>query len=140
MVLPDVNILVYAFRRDSEHHAEAFSWLQETLDTPSTFGMSDIAASGFLRIVTHPGIFKNPDTVEDAFGFIETIMKRPNCVVVRPGPRHWDIFQRLCRDSRAKGNLIPDAFFAALAVEHGCEWITTDRDYSRFPGLKTIFL
>ncbi len=140
MVLPDVNILVYAFRPDTERHAPAFSWLRETLDTPSAFGLSDIAASGFLRVVTHPGIFRNPDNIGSALAFIETIMNRPNCVVVRPGPRHWEIFQRLCRDSRAKGNLVPDAFFAALAMEHGCEWVTTDRDYSRFSGLKTTFL
>ena len=53
-----------------------------------------------------------------------------------PGPRHWEIFARLCRESEARGNLVPDAYLAALAIESGCEWVTTDRDFSRFPGLR----
>ena len=60
----------------------------------------------------------------------------PNRVEVVPGERHWAIFSRLCREAGARGNLIPDAWFAALAIESGCEWITTDRDYARFPGLR----
>ena len=59
-----------------------------------------------------------------------------NAVTLAPGERHWDIFQRLCREANAKGNLIPDAYLAALAIESGAEWITTDRDYARFPGLR----
>ncbi len=140
MVLCDVNIYVYAFRTDTERHKPVYEWLQETINSPSDFGICELALSGFLRIVTHPKIFKNPDSIENALNFIEAIRSRPNAVTVRPEQRHWNIFSKLCTEAQAKGNLIPDAYFAALAIEHGCEWVTTDRDFSRFPGLKTLFL
>jgi hypothetical protein len=57
-------------------------------------------------------------------------------VLIQPGERHWDIFKRICTEADARGNLAPDAWFAALAIESGCEWITLDRDYARFPGLQ----
>ncbi len=139
MVLPDVNIYVYAFRPDTERHAEARLLLEETINGPSDFGFSDLAGSGFVRIVTSPKIFNRPDTVENALSFLEIIVNRPNCIRIRPGERHWEIFSSLLRESGARGNLVPDAYFAALAIVHGCEWITADRDYSRFPGLRTAF-
>ncbi len=66
---------------------------------------------------------------------MDVLRTRPNCVLVQPGARHWGIFERLCRESGARGNLVADAYLAALAVEAGCDWVTTDRDYTRFPGL-----
>lgn len=92
--------------------------------------------SGFLRIVTHPRIFTVPTPIEDAIDFVGALRGQPNCVPVEPGSRHWEIFVNLCRDGHAKGNLVPDAYLAALAIESGCVWITTDRDYARFPGLR----
>jgi toxin-antitoxin system PIN domain toxin len=71
-----------------------------------------------------------------ALAFVETLRGQPNCVLVSPGPRHWEIFRELCERAGAKGNLVADAYHAATAIEHGCEWITTDRDYARFPGLR----
>jgi len=73
--------------------------------------------------------------VRDAFEFCRVLLEQPNATVVTPGQRHWQIFEALCRESKATGNLVQDAWFAALAVESGCEWITTDRDYARFAGL-----
>lgn len=136
MILIDVNVLVYAFRQDAPNHAAFHSWLQEQLASPSSFGLSDLALSGFLRIVTHPRIFDPPTPLERALEFTEALRSRPHCVPVSPGGRHWSIFTRLCRDADARGNLIPDAYFAALAIESGSEFITTDRDYSRFQGLR----
>ncbi len=74
--------------------------------------------------------------IEDAFGFCEDILGQPHCQVVEPGERHWDIFRRLCVETDTRGPRVAGAWFAALAIEWGCEWITLDRDYSRFPGLK----
>jgi predicted nucleic acid-binding protein len=71
-----------------------------------------------------------------ALEFIDSIRQRPNCVPIGHGPRHWDIFEGLCRSSAAKGSLVPDAYLAAIAIESGSEWVTTDRDYSRFDGLR----
>ena len=98
--------------------------------------MPDLVLSGFLRIATHPKVFDPPSPPEAAIRFAEVLRNQPNCVNIAPGPRHWDIFTGLCRAVKAKGNLVSDAYFAALAIESGSEWITADRDYSRFPGLR----
>ncbi len=106
------------------------------VESESAYGMSDLVLSGFLRIVTNPRAFDAPMPMERALAAVEALRSRPNCVVVSPGERHWEIFSRLCRQTGVKGNLVPDAYLAALAIESGSEWITTDRDYVRFPGLR----
>ncbi len=136
MVLPDVNILVYAHRQDTPEHAPARRWLEGVLASDQAYGMSDLVLSGFLRVVTHPRVFGKPSTLKAASAFAGEVRDRPNCVPVTPGPRHWEIFIRLCGAAKVSGNLVPDAYFAALAIESGCEWITTDRDYARFSGLR----
>ncbi|MDE0343459.1 MAG: type II toxin-antitoxin system VapC family toxin [Deltaproteobacteria bacterium] len=135
MILPDVNILVYAHRRDMRDHAAYRDWLETQVNADAAFGLSDLVVSGFIRVVTHPRVFRTPTAVDDALAFALQLRSQPNRISVAPGDRHWEIFSGLCESSGAKGNLIPDAYFAALAIEHGCEWITADRDYSRFQGL-----
>jgi toxin-antitoxin system PIN domain toxin len=136
VILTDVNVLVYAHREDAPDHARYHDWLVATLESPAAYGISELVLSGFLRIVTSPRIFLRPSPLEAAFQFVHEVRDRPNCVLVAPGERHWTIFEQLCRECRAKGNLIPDAYHAALAIESGSEWITTDRDYARFGGLR----
>ena len=136
MVLLDVNVLVYAHRRDAPQHADYLRWLERTLASDQAYGISATVLAGFLRVVTHPRVFDPPSALEPALRFTEDLRNRPNCVLVAPGPRHWEIFLGLCRTAGVRGNLVPDAYLAALAIESGCEWITTDRDYSRFPGLR----
>jgi uncharacterized protein len=89
-----------------------------------------------VRIATSRRIFPEPAGIERAIEFSRVILDQPHCQWIEPGPRHWSIFSNLCRESNATGNLVQDAWFAALAIESGCEWITHDRDYSRFPGLR----
>jgi uncharacterized protein len=136
VILPDVNVLVYAFRSDLPEHDAYRGWLRRTLENESRFAVSDLVMSGFLRVVTNARAFARPDPLEDAVAFVEAIRTRPNCASIRPGARHWPIFVRLCREANAKGPLVADAYHAALAIEAGCEWITTDRDFARFPGLR----
>jgi len=136
MVLVDVNVLVYAHRGESPRHGEYRRWVERRMESNEPFGLSELVLSGFIRIVTHPRIYKVPTTLDDALRVVGRLRDQPNCVVVNPGARHWEIFIRLCRSVGAKGNLVPDAFLAALAIESGSEWITADRDYSRFPGLR----
>jgi toxin-antitoxin system PIN domain toxin len=136
MVLPDVNILVYAHRADVPRHDDYRNWLSQVIQSDQAYGMCDLVFSGFLRVVTHRRIFDPQSSLEDALAFIEEVRSQPNCMIVAPGPRHWSIFTRLCQQAGAKGNLVPDAYLAALAIESGSEWISTDRDFSRFPGLK----
>ncbi len=136
MLLFDVNILIYAYREDAPDHRFFRSWLENVIASDSSFGISNLVLSGFLRVVTHPKIFDPPSPLGHALEFTEVLLSQPNYVPIQPGPRHWQIFTRLCRESNARGNLIPDAYLAAIAIESGCEWITTDRDFSKFPGLR----
>lgn len=135
MTLTDVNILVYAHRRDMPDHRAYRSWLEAEVNGDAAFGVSDQVLSGFIRVVTNPKVFRQPSPLAEALAFAAQLRDQPNGINVAPGNRHWEIFVRLCTAAGAKGNLVPDAYFAALAIEHGCEWITADRDYSRFPDL-----
>jgi uncharacterized protein len=92
--------------------------------------------SGFIRIVTHPRVFVDPTPPGDAIAFCEALRSQPNATILAPGPRHWRIFTRLCAEVGARGNLVPDAYLAALAIETGSEWITTDRGFRRFDGVR----
>lgn len=136
MILCDVNVLVYAFRRDMERHDAYRDWLSGEADGPAAFGVSDHVLSSFLRIVTNPRIFERPSTTRKALGFATALRERPNAVRVAPGVRHWSIFRDLCGRTDVRGNVIPDAWLAALVLESGCEWITTDRGFDRFPDLR----
>jgi toxin-antitoxin system PIN domain toxin len=136
MDLLDVNVLVYAYRTDAPNHAAYRRWLEDVINGEQSYGMADIVLSGFLRIVTHPRVFNRPTDITSALGFVGAVRNQENCVHIAPGPRHWEIFTRLCQTAGLRGNLVPDAYLAALAIESGSQWITADRDFSRFPGLK----
>ena len=136
MILLDVNVLVYAHREDTERHDEHRRWLESQLDQSQGCGVSDLVLSGCLRILTHTRIFAPPSPLSAALDFLQAIRDHPNVFSVSPGERHWGIFLDLCRRANARGNLVSDAHHAALAIESGCEWITTDRDFARFPGLR----
>jgi uncharacterized protein len=136
MRLVDVNVLVYAHRLDTARHQDYADWLRNLLADQEPYGVADLVLSGFLRVVTHPKVFRQPTPLETALAFVEVLRTQPNCVPVAPGARHWEIFTGLCQVAGVKGNLVPDAYLAALAIESGSEWVTTDRDFSRFPGLR----
>lgn len=136
MILTDINVLVYAFREGAPDHRHYRDWLFGILQGDEAFAVSDLVLSGFIRVVTHPRVFEEPASLEDALAFAEPLRDHPNAIHLRPGERHWSIFQRLCREAGCRGNLVPDAYLAALAIEHGAEWITTDGDYARFKGLR----
>jgi toxin-antitoxin system PIN domain toxin len=136
VILPDVNILVYAFRRDVPEHPVCRSWLDKAVRSDARFGVSPLALAAVIRITTNTRTYRTPSSFEDAFGFCEDILGQPHCQVVEPGERHWDIFKRLCIETGTRGPRVTDAWYAALAIEAGAEWITMDRDFARFPGLK----
>lgn len=136
MILPDVNVLLYAFRSDAENHAAYRTWLEGVLNGEMAYGMSPHVLASVIRLATHPRIFVRPDRVADAVAFASVLLDQPHCQIIQPGLRHWSIFTALCRKANANGNLVQDAWLAALAIESGCEWITTDRDSARFEGLR----
>lgn len=129
-------MLVYAHRGGFPEYERIGAWLEEAANGSAPFGLSTLVSSGFLRVVTHPRVFVDPTPTEDAIEFVEALRGRPNCVEVAPGPRHWEIFAGLCHTTGATGNFVPDAYLAALAIESGSEWITTDGGFSRFKGLR----
>ena len=136
MILLDVNVLVYAHREDTARHSEFRSWLESRLEGSEPVGLSELVLSGVLRVVTHPKVFSPPTPLQMALAYAGQLREHPNARIIRPGDRHWRIFTDLVGRTECKGNLITDAFHAALAIEWGCEWITTDRDFSRFPLLR----
>lgn len=136
MILPDVNVLINAFREDVPQHAICRPWLESVISSDARFGLSPLSLSAVVRISTDPRIYVQPSSGEEAFGYCEDLLTQAHCQVVEPGERHWEIFRRLCIETDTRGRRVTDAWFAALAIEWGCEWITLDRDYARFPGLK----
>lgn len=136
MILVDTNVLVYAHREGGPDHLQYRTWLEDVIRSDRAYGMSDLVLSSFLRVVTHPRILHEPSPLDRALSFVSDVRDRPNCVLIRPGPRHWRIFTRLCEECGVRGGLVTDAYLAALAIESGSEWITTDRDFARFPGLR----
>ena len=136
MILLDVNVLVTAHREDAEHHKEIKSWLESALREPAGVAISELALSGCLRVITHPKIFKKPTPLAQALEFVDDFRSREEVHLLGPCAGHWKILVDLCRRSDARGNLVPDVFHAALAIELGCEWLTLDRGFAPFPGLK----
>lgn len=136
MKLVDVNILVYAHREEMDPHVLCKEWIETALTHPAGLGVSDIVLSGFVRIVTHPRVFSIPTPLSIALQFANTLREHPQTRMIQPGIRHWAIFTDLCERTNCKGNMIPDAFLAALAIEQGCEWVTLDRGFARFPDLR----
>lgn len=136
MILPDFNVLLYAFRRDSQDHALYRRWLDGVVNGTAAYGMSPQVLASLMRIATHPSIFVRPSGLNDATAFASLLLDQPHCQVIQPGSRHWSIFLNLCARAKVSGNLVQDAWLAALAIESGCEWITTDRDFARFEELR----
>lgn len=135
MLLLDVNILVYAHRADMPQHGAMRRWLSNVRTGSDRFGVPELARSAFVRVVTRGKPFDPPTEMEAALDFCDALLASPRCVRIQAGARQWDVFEQLCRRVRPRGNLVTDAYFAALAIDQECEWITTDRDYAIFPGL-----
>jgi toxin-antitoxin system PIN domain toxin len=140
MILPDVNVLVYAFRPDVPEHAVSRAWLREIITGDAKFALSKMTLSALVRITTNRRAYPVPASLEDAFGFCDELLGQPHCQVIEPGERHWDIFRRLCISAGKRGSDVTDAWYAALAIESGCEWVTFDRDFLAFAGLKCRLL
>jgi toxin-antitoxin system PIN domain toxin len=136
MVLLDVNILVYAFRRDSPGHVDFKQWLNDLTNGLEPFGVADVVLSAFVRITTHPKIFRDPSSATEAFHFVDELQQAPGFVRTNPLARHWEIFRHLCELTDARGSIVSDGYLAALAIETDSELVSADRGLGRWPGLK----
>lgn len=136
MRLFDVNVLVNAYRPEADRHHEYRAWVDAVVNGEEAYSVSDFVVNGFIRIVTNKRLYRAAASTDSALGFANTIRNQPHAMVVHPGGRHWEIFARLCRETGAVAKLVPDAYLAALAIEHGCEFVTCDKDFGQFQGLR----
>lgn len=137
MLFPDVNVLVHAQRGESEIDRTVRVWLENALNGHEAVGIAESVLASMVRIVTHPRVFEHPSSPSEALEFARVLMEAPTTVVLRPGARHWAIFDALVRDGRLRGNDILDAYLAAVALEAGATMVTRDRGFARF-AVRTI--
>lgn len=136
MILPDVNVLVYAYRREAEDHEAYATWLVGLVAGQDEIALVDHCLAGFLRIVTNPRILADPAPVSDALAFVDRLRNAPRGHVLAATPATWNVLAAYAAQDRGiRGNLVPDAFLAALAVSHGCQLATADRGFARYPEL-----
>lgn len=136
MIIPDVNVLIGAFRLDHPQHDLLRGWLEDAVGGPEPIGLTDAVLGGCVRILTNPRVYAYPTALEVALDLVADLRKAPRAVRVVPGNRHWDLVAALCRQADARGNLVADAQHAAVAIEHGATWVSQDRDFARFDGLR----
>jgi uncharacterized protein len=138
VILLDANLLLYAYDASSSLHGEAKRWLEEIFSSPAPVALAWPTLLAFLRIGTHPSVFERPLEIDAATRIVESWLALPQVSLVHPTERHWPILQNLLLRGRCRGALVPDAHLAALAIEHGATLCTTDRDFTRFEGLRAI--
>lgn len=136
MMALDVNVLVYAHREDVKDHRAYRDWLESVINSNTAYGFSELVLSGFIRVATHPRVFETPSSLEVAIAFAEQLRTAEHAVCLAPGRNHWPLFLKCARSISARGNEIPDAYHAALALEWDCDWLTTDKGFRRFKGLR----
>jgi hypothetical protein len=132
MRMPDVNILVYAHRIEDPDHAFYRDWVERLANGTQPFALSLLVAVAFVRIVTHPAFAPRPTPLPQALAVIDSLAALDHCVRLNPGDNHWRLVKTLCEVSAARGKLVADAQHAAVALEHGCTWVTRDADFDLF--------
>lgn len=138
MILVDANLLLYAYHTRAPEHARSRAWLEAALSGPERVGFAWLTLWAFLRIATNPRVFDRPLSVTEAESAVSSWLAQPAAVILEPEERHWEILRGLMRDGQTAGPLVMDAVVASIAIEHGATLYTTDRDFSRFIGLKWL--
>ncbi len=138
MILVDANILLYAYDPSSPHHLAARGWFETTIAKPNHVGLTWMTLLAFVRIGTSPRPLEHPLSTHEAAAIVSGWLEHPTVTILNPGERHWEILRDLMTKGQAHGPLIMDAHLAALAIEHGATLATTDRDFTRFPGLRIL--
>lgn len=138
MILVDANLLLYAYHTRAPEHARSRAWLEAALSGPERVGFAWLTLWAFLRIATNPRVFDRPLSVTEAESAVSSWLAQPAAIILEPEERHWEILRGLMRDGQTAGPLVTDAVVASIAIEHGATLYTTDRDFSRFIGLKWL--
>ena len=138
MILIDANLLLYAYHPGAGQHEKSRAWFEAVLSGPDLVRFAWLTLWAFIRIATNARVFDRPLSVSEAEAAISSWLAQPVAGILEPGERHWDILRSLVREGQATGPLVMDAVLAAIALEHGATLCTTDRDFSRFSGLRWI--
>lgn len=136
MILPDVNLLIYAYNAADPRHEPARTWWESTINGRAPVGLTWVSIAGFIRLMTHPRLLVTPMGVPDATRRVRTWLAHPNVTVLLPGRRFPELFLDALESLGTAGNLTTDAQLAALAIEHQAELQSNDADFARFPGLR----
>jgi len=136
VILVDANLPLYAYHPRAEQHEKSRAWLEAALSGPDLVRFAWVTLWAFIRIATHPRVFDRPLSISEAQAAISGWLDQPAAGILEPGERHWDILRALMRDGQTAGPLVMDAVLAAIALEHGATLCTTDRDFTRFSGLR----
>ncbi|MGI8624396.1 MAG: type II toxin-antitoxin system VapC family toxin [Solirubrobacteraceae bacterium] len=136
MRLLDVNVVVSLHRPEHAHHEASSRWFERLQEANRPFAVPSSVWTSFVRIVTNRRAFEEPTTAVEAFGFVRSMARQARYTPLEPGPRHLELFEHACTEAEATGDLVPDAYLAALAIEHGCTLVSLDRDFARFEGLR----
>ena len=136
MILCDVGVLLNAMIANAAHHDVCRRELDRARSVPGELAVSELVLAAVVRIGTNPKVFRPCPAASTVFEFVDVLRAPGRARLVQPGPRHWAIFRDLVLGTGIQGSDTTDAYLAALAMEHGCEWWTTDGGFSRFPGLR----
>lgn len=138
MIVVDANVLLYAYDSADPRHRRAAAWLERTFGGPDAVGIPLTVLLAFIRIATDPRVYETPRDPEEAIAIVGSWLSRSNVHLIGPTDLHWATLGRMVNAGKARGSMIMDAHVGALALEHGATLATTDRDFSRFPGVRTV--
>jgi len=138
MLIPDINLLVYAYNSSSPDHRVARTWWETALSGKGTVGLPWVVLLGFQRLMTSRRIMDDPMTTSEAISHVRSWLDQPQVQVIHPGPRHLDLLESLASAARVSSELTTDLHLAALAIEHQAELHSNDSDFRRFPGLRWV--
>lgn len=136
MIIPDVNVLVYAFKGESPRHSEYRDWLNRAAAAEVPLGLVGVVLSGFVRVATNPAVFEDPADIDSTMDFLSALRAQSAAVDVSSGASHLSVFDTLCRHTRARANAVPDAYLASITIDLRAELVTADRGFARFSGLR----
>lgn len=138
LLVLDVNVVVAAHRADHPQHEPVRHWFDNLLGGDEPFSTPALVWTSFLRLVTNRRVFPVPSPLPDAFAFLDATRAQPHYLSLEPGPRHLTLVRRMCEESGATGDMVPDAVLGAVALEHGASIASLDRDFARFPSLTWV--
>jgi toxin-antitoxin system PIN domain toxin len=138
VILVDANVLLYAYHPRAEQHERCRPWVETAFSGPDPVGLAWMTVQAFLRIGTNPRAFEHPLSIDEASAIVSEWLALPAVALVEPGEQYWEILRKLLCEGQVAGPLVSDAALAALALDHGAALCTTDRDFTRFPGLRLV--